>query len=144
MSIEDDLDILGRVVDGERPTEPFYALTNIEAELTRLTIENEDLKREIKKNQAAASDKEERGESARTYLEQHERFENARLREALEVVRQTFEDEYGPASDEGMGPPWSDPIFNALKETDPGRPVPMDVVTAREARRYDALKETDD
>lgn len=43
-----------------------------------------------------------------------------RLHEALRIVQQTFEDEYGPASDQGMGPPWSDPIFNALKATTQG------------------------
>ena len=89
-----------------------------EAELTRMTIENEDLKREIKKNQAAASDKEERGESARTYLEQHERSENARLREALDAIKALMPDmpddaEYADAYDKA----WTI-ARNALKETE--------------------------
>jgi len=42
--------------------------------------------------------------------------ENERLRAALGVVRRSFANEYGPASDKGMGPGWSKPIFDALTE----------------------------
>ena len=69
--------------DEEYVEDDWIDLRRCEEERDRLTIENEDLKREIKK--VAASDKEERGESARIYLEQHERSEIAKLREAVNV-----------------------------------------------------------